>query len=128
MTNIHPHTFSRTKGRRVIAEYIVIDVARLDKANYKHFPDIGESNFVPITAKMLETSNVLGDYLEVMRLCKTYIADPIVFELCRQIEYRIAEVMRSRFAQWGYDRWLFENKPLPLTEQREESDDGTTLD
>jgi hypothetical protein len=114
MTNIHPHAFRRAKGQKVIAEYIIIDVARLNEANYKHFPDVGETNFVPITAKMLETSTVFEDYIEVMRLCKTYIADPIVFELCRQIERRIVEVMRSRFAQWGEDRWLFEDEPLPL--------------
>lgn len=117
-----PHTFRRTRGKRVIAEYLVIDVARLNEANYKHFPDVGEDNFVPVTAKMLEASTVFEDYMEVMRLCKTYIADPVVFELCRQIERRIEEVLRSRFALWGEDRDLFENKPLPLRVTKEESD------
>lgn len=121
MTDIQPYAFRRAKGRRVIAEYIVVDVARLKEVNFKHFPDIGETSFVPITAKMLETSTVFEDYMEVMRLCKTYIADPVVFELCRQIERRIEEIMRQRFAQWGGDRWLFEDKPL----QREESDGST---
>lgn len=128
MTDIQPHAFRRAKGQRVVAEYIIIDVERLDEANYKHFPDIGETNFVPITSEMLQASTVFEDYMEVMRLCKTYIADPVIFELCRQIERRIEEVMKSRFAQWGEDRWLFEDKPLPLTEQREESDGSTKTD
>ncbi len=119
MSDIQPHAFRRAKGQRVIAEYIIIDISRLNEANYKHFPDIGETNFVPITAKMLETSDVFEDYMEVMRLCKTYIADPVVFELCRQIERRIEEVMKSRFTQWGCDRWLFEDRPLPLQEDNE---------
>lgn len=119
MTDIQPHAFRRAKGQRVIAEYIVVDLARLEDANYKHFPDIGETNFVPITSEMLETSTVFEDYMEVMRLCKTYIADPVVFELCRQIEERIEEVMKSRFALWGYDRWLFEDGPLELRNETE---------
>jgi hypothetical protein len=57
-----------------------------------------------------------------MRLCKTYIADPEIFALCREIEKRIVEIIESRFLLWGRDRWLWSEKPLPLTIQEEESD------
>lgn len=108
--DIQPHAFRRAKGQRVVVEYVVFDGAKLKEADNKYFPD--ETGIVSIPKDMLATTDVFRDYMEVMRLCKTYIADPIVFALCRQIENRIAEIIESRFMIWGYDRWLFENKPL----------------
>ena len=119
----HFHAFHRTKGQKVVAEYVAIDKEKLDEANYDHFPNIGETNFVAITEELLKDTNVLKDYLDVMRLCKTYIADPIVFDLCRQIEKRIAEVLIYRFFIWGKDRSVFEDKPFPL---KQESTNGST--
>lgn len=115
--DIQPHSFHRAKGQRVIVEYVVFDEVKLQEADDKYFPD--EKGLVRISKDMLEHTDVFRDYMEVMRLCKTYIADPVIFELCRQIEKRIAEILESRFLIWGYDRWLFENKPLTKGESRE---------
>jgi hypothetical protein len=116
---IEPHSFSRTKGKRVVAEYIIIDQNSLNKANAK-LPSTDKITIV--TEDMLKNTNILDDYQQVMRLCKTYIADPEIFALCREIEKRIVEIIESRFLLWGRDRWLFENRPLPLTIEEEESD------
>ncbi len=119
----HFHAFHRAKDQKVVAEYVVIDKEKLDEANYDHFPSIGETNFVAVTDELLKDTNVLKDYLEVMRLCKTYIADPVIFDLCRQIEKRIAEVLAYRFFTWGMDRCVFEDKPFPL---KKEPNNGST--
>lgn len=113
--------FQRTKGQRVIAEYILIDRNRLNEANYKYFPDISETQFVSISKEMLDTTGVYKDYLEVTRLCKTYIADPVIFDLCRQIEERIKDTLEFRFLFWGQDKWLFKNQPLQEKNSEENS-------
>lgn len=118
---IQPYAFRRAKGERVVVEYVVFDKALLDKANSKH-PLIAGEEVIPVTSEMLQ-GNMLEDYMQVMRLCKTYIADPEVFALCREIERRISEIIESRFLLWGRDRHLFSNKPLPLTTE-EESDEA----
>jgi len=114
---IQPYSFSRIKGKKVIAEYIIIDRSRLEEANNKY----GSSEILmPITYDMLQNTNILEDYRQVMRLCKTYIADTEVFALCREIEQKIGNIIRSRFLLWGSDRGIFFDKPLSIT--REESD------
>jgi len=115
---ISPYAFSRTKGQRVIAEYIVIDQNQLNRANAK-LPSTDKITIV--TEDMLKNTNILDDYQQVMRLCKTYIADPEIFALCREIEKRIAEIIEARFLLWDKDVHLFSEKPLPLTIE-EESD------
>ena len=119
LPDYHFNAFRRAKGQQVVAEYIVVDRSKLNQANYKYFPDISEVHFVPVNSEMLE-SGILKDYMEVMRLCKTYVADPIIFDLCRQIEERITEILEFRFWFWGRDRWLISERPLPLKNNSEE--------
>jgi hypothetical protein len=114
---IQPYSFSRTKGERVVAEYVVFNQSKLDEANQKHFPN-SEGSIVRVTEQMLKDANVLEDYQEAMRLCKTYVADPVIFELCRQIENRIVEILESRFLLWGHDKWLFLDSPLSSIDKR----------
>lgn len=109
--NLQPHSFSRATGERVIVEYIVFDHSKLNEADQKYFPN-SEGAIVQVTEQMLKEANVLEDYQQVMRLCKTYVADPVVLSLCRQIEERIVDILESRFLLWGRDRWLFSNDPL----------------
>ena len=109
----HFNGFLRQKGKRVVAEYVIMDHNKLDEVNLKHFPDVSEDAIVQAD------SEVAQDYLEIMRLCKTHIAHPEVFELCRKIEYLISQVLQDRFAHFGSDRWLFENKPLPLKNEKD---------
>lgn len=109
--NLQPCSFSRAKGNRVVAEYVIFNSDKLAVANQKHFPD-SDGKIVQVTEEMLREANVLEDYQQVMRLCKTYIADPVVFDLCRQIEQRIVEILESRFMLWGYDRWQFMDSSL----------------
>ena len=116
MITHHLNAFRRSKGQRIVAEYIVVDQFKLDEANYKHFPDI--SPF----ALVLANEDVFKDYQEVMRLCKTYVADPIIFQLCREIEKRIADILNRRLMWRGEDRWLFEDRPLPLRNSNEKMD------
>ena len=100
--------FKRQKGQRVVAEYVVLDQGKLDKANIKHFPDISEMSFVQAD------DTIAQDYMEIMRLCRTHIAHPEIFELCRRIEQLINEVLQDRFVHFGSDRWLFEDEPMSL--------------
>lgn len=110
----HFNGFRRQKGEKVVAEYVVIDPQQLDAANYKHFPD------VPTTALVEANEDIARDFMQTVRLCKTHIADPQVFELCREIERLIAKVIQERFVYFGQDRWMFEEGPLPL---KEDTDD-----
>lgn len=109
----HFNGFKRQKGQQVVAEYIVIDQNKLDEANVKHFPDISEISFVQANEVVAQ------DYMEIMRLCKTHIAHPEVFELCRKIEQLINQVLQDRFVHFGSDRWLFEDEPLPLKVEKD---------
>jgi len=102
------NAFRRAKGERIIAEYVVFDEQRLAKASEKHVLTSESSIVTSVNSEMLR------DFQEVTRLCKTYIADPVVFELCREIERRIAEILKSRLEIQGLDRWCFEDKPLTL--------------
>ena len=120
MITHHFNAFRRDKGQRIVAEYIVVDQLKLAEADYKHFPDA--SPFALVSAN----KEVFKDYQEVMRLCKTYVADPVVFKLCREIEKRITLILERRLTSEGEDRWLFEDKPLPLRTQKEEKPNGTT--
>lgn len=112
----HFNGFKRQRGKQVVAEYVIIDHSKLIDANLKHFPDVSEASFVQADAGMVD------DYMEIMRMCKTHIAHPEIFELCRRIEHLIDEVLRDRFATNGSDNWLFEDKPLPLRNERGQDD------
>lgn len=111
----HFNGFKRQRGKQVVAEYVVVDQSKLTEANFKHFPDVSEASFVQVDPNMMD------DYMEIMRVCKTHIAHPEVFELCRRIEHLINEVLRDRFSK-GQDRWLFEEKPLPLRSEEGQED------
>jgi hypothetical protein len=115
----HFNAFRREKGQQVVAEYVVVDRSKLNEANYKYFPDISAQHFVPVSSEMLD-SGILKDYVEVMRLYKTYVADPVVFDLCRQIEQRIVEILEFRFWFWGKDKWVISEQPLPLKNDEKE--------
>lgn len=104
------NAFRRAKGERVTAEYVVIDEDRLLRVEQKYV--VKPEKIVIADQEMLE------DYKEVTRLCKTYVSDPVVFELCRQIEDRIAEILEARFVLQGEDMWLFEDKSLPLRNEK----------
>lgn len=119
LPEIKPCSFSRTKGQRVVAEYVITDKKHLEAINDKYFlnsDDIGNV-IVPVTSDMLQNTNILNDYKQVMKLCKTYIADPEIFALCREIEKRIVEIIESRFLLWDRDNWIFSIKPLSINEE-----------
>lgn len=122
LPHIQPFSFSRIKGKRVVAQYVITDKKHLDSINNKYFlnsDDIGNS-IVPVTSEMLQNTNILEDYQQVMKLCKTYIADPEIFELCREIENRIVEIIESRFLLWDKDIWLSSVSPISLLNLNEE--------
>lgn len=102
------NAFHRSKGKQVVAEYVVVDDEKLTEANEKHII-VGESKLITQV-----NDEMLQDYQEVTRLCKTYVADPAIFQLCREIEQRIADILKSRLEFQGGDRWCFEDKPLNL--------------
>lgn len=108
------NAFRRAKGERVTAEYIIVDETKLIAADKRHFSDTTSELITEVDEEILK------DYQEVTRLCKTYIADPVVFELCRKIERRILEILTNRFCDRGRDMWQFEDKPLPLRNEKED--------
>ena len=122
LPHIQPFSFGRTRGKRVVAQYVITDKKHLDAINNKYFlnsDDVG-SPLVPVTSEMLQNTNILEDYQQAMKLCKTYIADPEIFALCREIENRIVEIIESRFLLWDKDRWMFFSGPISQSNFNEE--------
>lgn len=99
-------SFKREKGKRVIVEYVVMNQNKLEEANLKWFPEVPSNELVEANEDILE------DFTQAMTLCKTHIADPLVFDLCRKIEVLIKQIMLDRFTYQGKDCWVFEEKPL----------------